>query len=326
MSKFIQQAYKGKNDWWRYLLTVILVFIGWQILGVIPLLSVAFSNVDNWAELELASKDMFTSIGIDSNLYLLLMIISFFFGLIFLLLSIKTIHLRKVKTLITSRSSIDWKRVLFAFMLWFSISIIVLIVDYLLNSENYTWNFNPIPFFILVLVSFVFLPLQTSFEELLFRGYFMQGLGLAFKNSAVPLIMTSLIFGLMHIFNPEVEKLGHIILIYYIVTGLLFGIITLMDEGTELALGLHAANNIAAAVIVTTDWMVFQTDALLVDTSEPSVGIEMFIPLLILYPLVIYIFYKKYSWTEWKTKLFGNIDIPEDLASISINDQTIDKI
>lgn len=326
MSKFIQQAYKGKNDWWRYLLTVILVFIGWQILGVIPLLSVAFSNVDNWAELELASKDMFTSIGIDSNLYLLLMIISFFFGLFFLLLSIKTIHLRKVKTLITSRSSIDWKRVLFAFMLWFSISIIVLIVDYLLNSENYNWNFNPIPFFILVLVSFVFLPLQTSFEELLFRGYFMQGLGQAFKNSAVPLIMTSLIFGLMHIFNPEVEKLGHIILIYYIGTGFLFGIITLMDEGTELALGLHAANNIAAAVIVTTDWMVFQTDALLVDTSEPSVGIEMFIPLLILYPLVIYIFYKKYSWTEWKTKLFGNIDIPEDLTSISINDQTIDKI
>lgn len=326
MVNFIQQAYKGKNEWWRYLLTVILVFIGWQILGVIPILLVAFSKVDNWAELELASKDMFMSIGIDSNLYLLLMIISFFFGLIFLLLSIKTIHLRKIKTLITSRSSIDWKRVLFAFVLWFSISIIVLIIDYMLNSENYTWNFNPIPFFILVLVSFVFLPLQTSFEELLFRGYFMQGLGLAFKNSIVPLIMTSLTFGLMHILNPEVEKLGHIILIYYIGTGLLFGIITLMDEGTELALGLHAANNIAAAIIVTTDWMVFQTDALLVDTSEPSVGVEMFIPIFILYPLVIYIFHKKYNWREWKTKLFGNIDVPEDLVSISIDDPTIDKI
>ena len=166
MSKFIQQVYKGKNDWWRFFLTVILVFIGWQILGVIPILLVAFSHVDNWAELELASKDLFTSIGIDSNLYLLLMIISFFFGLIFLLLSVKTIHLRKVKTLITSRSSIDWKRVLFAFMLWFLISIIVLAIDYMLNSENYTWNFNPIPFFILVVISFVFLPLQTSFEEL----------------------------------------------------------------------------------------------------------------------------------------------------------------
>ena len=326
MSKFIQQVYKGKNDWWRYFLTIILVFIGWQILGVIPILLVAFSHVDNWAELELASKDLFVSIGIDSNLYLLLMIISFFFGLIFLLLSVKTIHLRKVKTLITSRSSIDWKRVLFAFMLWFLISIIVLVIDYMLNSENYSWNFNPIPFFILVLISFVFLPLQTSFEELLFRGYFMQGLGLAFKNSAVPLIITSLIFGLMHAFNPEVEKLGHIILIYYIGTGFLFGIITLMDEGTELALGLHAANNIAAAIIVTTDWMVFQTDALLVDTSEPSVGIEMFIPLLILYPLVIYIFYRKYHWKEWKTKLFGNIDIPEDLVSISMDDPIIDKI
>ena len=33
-------------------------------------------------------------------------------------------------------------------------------------------------------------------------------------------------------------------MIYYIGTGFLFGIMTLMDEGTELALGFHAANNL----------------------------------------------------------------------------------
>jgi len=28
---FIQQAYKGKNEWWRYFLSILLILIGWQI-------------------------------------------------------------------------------------------------------------------------------------------------------------------------------------------------------------------------------------------------------------------------------------------------------
>ena len=74
-------------------------------------------------------------------------------------------------------------------------------------------------------------------------------------------------------------------MVFYIGTGFFYGITTLMDEGTELALGLHASNNILAAFLVTTDWMVFQTDALFIDTSEPSVTWEMFLPVFVLYPL-----------------------------------------
>jgi len=172
------------------------------------------------------------------------------------------------------------------------------------------WNFKPIPFFTLLAVSLLFLPFQTSFEELLFRGYLMQGFGVMFRNKWLPLILTSVIFGLMHGMNPEVEKLGYISMVFYIGTGLLFGIVTLMDEGTELALGLHAVNNIVAAVLVTTDWTVFQTDALFIDTSEPSVGFEMFFPVLVLYPLLLSVFSKKYGWTNWKEKLTGNIEKP----------------
>ena len=150
-------------------------------------------------------------------------------------------------------------------------------------------------------------------EEVLFRGYLMQGFGTWFKKSFVALLLTSVIFGLLHGLNPEVEKLGWISMVYYIGTGLVLGIFTLMDEGTELALGFHAANNIVAAVLVTANWTVFQTDALLIDTSEPSVGWEMFVPVLILYPLVLYIFSKKYGWTNWQEKLLGTIKKPIEL-------------
>ncbi|MGB5263263.1 MAG: CPBP family intramembrane glutamic endopeptidase [Lutimonas sp.] len=304
---FIQQAYLGKNDWWRYLLTFFLLLFGWQVIGIIPITVVAYTKAGNLGTFIESAENAFAGLGINANLYLFLMLLMFIIGLYFLFLGIKYIHQRAFKTVITTRESIDFKRVIFSFLLWGGISVIFFVLGYLSEPELFTWNFKPIPFLILLIISFTLLPFQTSFEEILFRGYAMQGLGLWFKNALMPLVLTSVIFGLLHGFNPEVEKLGQIIMVYYIGTGLMFGICTLMDEGTELALGMHAANNIIAAVLVTSDWMVFQTDALWVDTSEPSAGMETFIPVFVVYPLVLVLFSKKYGWTNWREKLTGPV-------------------
>lgn len=315
---FISQVYKGKNDWWRYFSTLFLVLIGWQFIGVIPLFVVSFMQADSIDDWMMAGESAFSGMGIDSNLYLMVMIFSFMAGLAFLLLGVKKIHLREVKTMVTSRSTIDWNRYFFGFLFWFFLSALMIAIDYFVHPDDFVFNFKPIPFFILVLISFLFIPFQTSFEELLFRGYLMQGLGFLFRYAWIPLVLTSVGFGLLHSFNPEVEKLGPMILLYYIGTGFLFGIITLMDEGTELALGMHAANNAAAAVLVTMDWAVFQTDALLTDISEPSLGMEMLLPVFVLYPLVILFLSKKYGWKNWKERLSGKIIKPEyeDTASL----------
>jgi len=311
--KFIQQAYKGENQWWAYFVTIMLLFFGWQFIAVIPLLGVAFYYAGDFETFFTAANDNFTSLGMDSNLYLFLVILTFLGGLISLLFGVKMIHRRKIISVITSRDKIDWSRFFYAFGLWAIIGVIMIAIGYYLEPENYIWNFKPVSFAILVLVSFLFLPIQTSMEEILFRGYLMQGFGTWFKKSFVALILTSVIFGLLHGLNPEVEKLGWISMVYYIGTGLVLGIFTLMDEGTELSLGFHAANNIVAAVLVTANWTVFQTDALLIDTSEPSVGWEMFMPVLVLYPIVLYIFSNKYGWTNWKEKLFGTVMKPIEL-------------
>jgi membrane protease YdiL (CAAX protease family) len=139
-----------------------------------------------------------------------------------------------------------------------------------------------------------------------------------FKRNSTPLIITSIGFGLMHIFNPEVEKLGYIIMVYYIGTGLFWGIITLMDEGLELALGFHAANNLFTALLVTADWTAFQTHSVLKDMSDPSeMGLgEIFIPVFVVYPILLFILSKKYNWTNWKEKLFGKVVEP-----IKLNNQ-----
>ncbi len=307
---FIQQAYKGKNEWWRYLFSIVLIFFGWQMIGVVPLLVVAITHSSSFSEMERAAADNFMSLDINANLYLFSMIMMFAIGLLFVFVAIRQIHKRSVRSLLTSREKLDWKRVFFAFGIWLVISIIILAIDYFGNPEVFVWNFKLVPFLILSLISLFLLPFQTSFEEVLFRGYLMQGLGILVKNRWFPLLFTSVAFGLLHAFNPEIEKLGYMVLIYYIGTGFLFGIATLMDEGMELALGMHAANNIVAAMFVTTNWTVFQTDALFVDTSEPSLGMEMYIPVFVIYPIILLVFSKKYSWKNWKNRLFGKIDKP----------------
>jgi len=124
----------------------------------------------------------------------------------------------------------------------------------------------------------------------------------------MPLIITSVTFGLLHILNPEIEKLGYFLLVHYIGTGFFLGIITLMDEGLELALGFHAANNLFTALLVTADWTAFQTNSILRDISDPDIGnIEIFASVLILYPILIFIFAKVYKWTNWKVKLIGSV-------------------
>src|SRR5690606_9443160 len=140
-------------------------------------------------------------------------------------------------------------------------------------------------------------------------------IGLMAGNRWVPLLLTSIIFGLMHIANPEVGKLGSGIMIHYIGTGLFLGIITLMDEGMELALGFHAANNLVVALLVTADWTAFQTNSLVMDVSLPELGWDVLVPVLVVYPMLLFLFSKKYGWSNWKNRLFGKVMAKEEFMA-----------
>lgn len=307
---FIEQAFKAKTDWWRYFLGIIIIFIGWQVIGIIPLSVVAFYEAGDLNTFIAGAETGFTDLGIDPNFYLLLLIITFTCGLLGIWFSVKYIHEQPFKEVTTSRKKVDWSRIRFSFLMVIFINLPLFIIGYFLEPESFQWNFDPIPFFVLCVIAILFLPLQTSFEEYFFRGYLMQGFGLLARNRWVPLILTSVMFGLLHGLNPEVEKLGSIMMVFYIGTGLLLGIMTLMDEGMELALGFHAANNIFAAILVTTDWTAFQVPALLMDISEPSAAFDIVGPVLIIYPVYLYILGRKYGWTNWKGKLFGKVEKP----------------
>ena len=277
-----------------------LIFVFFHIIGQIPLSLYIISQSDIVQGFH-NQQDLFTNL--PSNLTLFLVLLPFAVVLPFVYLVVTRLHNQSILSLITARNRVDYKKIFFSFMLWGSVSTLMVFFDYWMSPEDFTWNFKPLAFLILFLISIVMIPLQTTLEEIIFRGYLLQGFGVLFKNRWMPLLTTSILFGLLHIWNPEIDKLGIHLIWYYIGTGLFLGLITLMDEGLELALGFHAANNLVTALLVTASWTAFQTESLLIDNSEPSLGVELILTLLLIYPLIIFIFAKKYKWKNWLSQL-----------------------
>ena len=302
---FIEQGVKSENKFskyiWGSLLIIIASFLG-QLVFLVALLYKSFVNTKPYPTSNEAVMNYF-----DSNLTLLLIMISFVFTMLGVIFVVRNVHNQSLQSITTSRKKVDWSRIIFSFLLWSAFTIVSTLLTYYFNPSDFVFNFKPIPFAILLVIGIIFIPIQTSCEEFIFRGYLMQGFANLAKNKWFPLLMTSLIFGGMHWFNPEVTKIGPVIMIYYIGTGLFLGIITLMDEGMELALGFHAANNLVGALLVTSDWSALQTHSVFKDISEPSAGFDIILPVIIIFPVLLFIFSKKYNWSNWKDKLLGEI-------------------
>ena len=303
---FIAQGFNPENKFWKYIVgSIAVIFV--TTIGQIPFMAAIFyKTVVQQKSVFPTDQNLMMKI-LDSNLTLFLLTLSFAFGLLGLYFVIRFIHNQTLLSVTTARKQVDWNRIFFAFMLWALITIISAAASYFANPEMFVFNFNLVPFLILAVIAIIMIPIQTSCEEYIFRGYLMQGFANLSGNKWFPLLMTSAIFGLMHIANPEVDKMGYTILIYYIGTGLLLGIMTLMDDGLELSLGFHAANNLIGALLVTADWTVFQTHSILIDKSEPDIYSGILIPVFVIYPILLFIFSKKYNWNNWNEKLTGKI-------------------
>lgn len=298
---FINQAYKGNNEWWRVLITIILttgIFVG----------NVIMFFVMTKEQMATAYKTIST---IPNNLSLIINLLPFVFLLFLLFLLVRLLHNRSLLSLTTSRDKVDYKRILFSFGLIVLFTVLEFIISYFIDNSDIVWNFNPLKFGILFIVSILFFPIQIAFEEYLFRGFLMQQIGIIVKNRWFPLLFTSVTFGLFHSANPEVSQMGFSVMIFYIGTGFLLGIMTLMDEGLELALGFHLGNNLMAALLITSDFSAIQTDAIFKYSGKENPADmlnEMILSIVFVYPIILFIFAKKYHWSHWKEKLSGKIE------------------
>ena len=307
---FINQAYKGDNTWWKVLISTLLT-TGIFIANFIMLFLMSKEQMDE-AIIKMSGMHGIKSLIINLSPFIFLLAILFF--------SVQLLHKRSILSLTTSRSKVDYKRIFFSFGLIISFTIAGFAVSYFLDNSQIIWNFDPLRFASLFIISILMFPFQIGFEEYLFRGFLIQQIGIVVKNRWFPLLFTSVVFGLFHSANPEVYKMGFGVMAFYIGTGFLLGIITLMDESLELALGFHLGNNLMAALLITSDFSAIQTDAIFKYSGieKPNdILNEMIVSIVIVYPIILFIFAKKYNWTNWLRKLTGKIDASDTTTNIN---------
>lgn len=327
----LQQAFKGLNDAWRYILGIFLVFMAYFI-GQLPLYGVIYykmtynPNIGS-DELRGFEKSMdFGVFGLDKNTGFILLLTMFVVAMLGLIFVTKTIHHKKVIDFITPGRQINFGKIIFGFLFWMVLGLILEGVSYLCWPEDYTFAWRGSSFIVLLLISIFLLPIQTSFEELFFRGYIMQGIAYFARKKWIVIIGSSCLFGLVHGTNPEIDKYGYLpMMIYYVMAGIFLAVITVLDDSLELALGIHAATNFIGATFFTYQGSVLQTDSLFVTNNvKPWVMILGFAISAIIFIVVCS---RKYQWPALITLIEGiHPDTQNDNeANFNINEILNDK-
>lgn len=308
---FFQAAQKGANEWWMFLIGIVAVSLGY-LIGQIPLfiaIAMAAAHLEDPRALEeFASSMDFNAMGIDPNLGLLLALLMFVVATLALYIVIKYLHGRNFTSLINNLGRIRWSRFFFGFGLWLTLGVVYEIYNYVLNPDSYSFQFSMNGFLPLFVISVLFIPIQASFEELFIRGYLMQGIGLLSNSRVAAILLTSIIFAGLHLMNPEISKFGtSTMVIYYTVVAIFLAVITVIDDGLELAMGVHTATNLFGSLIVTFEGSALQTEALFIlDNPNAWVMLVATIFSAIIFFLVAR---RKYHWIDWR-KIYGPVYRP----------------
>lgn len=337
----------GFNKFWMYGATLLLLVFGYllfQSLIVPPLATVLLNNGHTLEEIKSNGNLLFDSdaLKLDRNIVLLLELGMFVFGFIGFFIGIRYFHHKLLTSILTGYEKFRYKRFWFAFSIWGGLLFALVLAQYFLFPEDLSIqssgetseagiHFNYTGLFISVLIMLVFMPVQTGLEEIVFRGYLVQGLSQIklkmpwwnryfriiepertaridewlnklsvkiFRNGYVPLIITSILFGLAHMTNPEVKAYGWpIMFTYFCGFALFMGALTLLDEGLELAFGIHFANNIISSVLVSTPNSVIKTYSVFETKSQDPYS-EIW-AWLCMATLTFFIFWLKYRWKNF---------------------------
>lgn len=260
--RYLDAARQGQNQWWRYLLGILLTLFLWLIVGglitgicialfiAVPLLSQNLEPAELQSQLQQQLQIFLETPSVETFIATNIPFLFFFLGL---LITVKGIHRRQFRSLISVDRTLRWKRLLYGFAVWFLLLNLSTAVSILLNPGSFRFSFDASQWIPLLIAALILTPIQTGIEELFFRGYLLQGLGLLTHQRFILVVVSSLLFTLPHLGNPEVSRgIVWLTLIYFAI-GAFLALITLKDDRLELAIGVHAANNFSFVFSTTKD-------------------------------------------------------------------------
>ncbi len=288
-SPYLDAARQGRRAWWIYLSGLVFILFNWLVLGSILTVAavVWMSGLAALQNLEaLSAEQLFLVTNLGFLPFLAATVLFVWLG-----------HGRSSLTLITPFARLDWKRLGLAFLFWFLLSAALSLVEYLLWPETFRFTFDVRQFFSFFWLPLLLTPLQIAAEELFFRGYLLQGLGLLTRNRLILLFLSGVFFLLPHLANPELylEQDGFVLTaLFYFFFGALAAWATLQDNSLEVALAAHAANNLYVGLLVNFDGSALETPALVMTSHYDALfNLLAFLGSVVIFAVLMFGVFKK---------------------------------
>ena len=245
---FADLARLGKNDWWRYVLSIVLFFV----LGFI--VNVVFSGLI-WVVTGISPESIILGSGIDYStregtirgLALLSMLMG---SLIAFLIAARIVfpwlHARSWRTFLTSAARFQRPAFMRSFLVTFGVLSSLTLAQLVVFPGTLEFVLQPTAFLIFVPVVVFLTTFQVLAEEVVFRGYILQTVGLMTRVFAIRLAVPALLFAAAHGANQEMATGGIWAVAIYVSMGFYLTFLVLRGAGIEEATGFHLANNIFA--------------------------------------------------------------------------------
>lgn len=248
---YLDFARVGRSRWWWYLLGTIVILVSWQVVSLV------FNGIS-------------VAIGGDTWLQTALLILGFL-GLFFsVLLVTRLINGRPWRSVITPYTRFNWGLVGRGALFWGVPLLVTQLLTLPMDSDGLRLTPDLGAWILLVVTVVLLVGLQTTAEELFFRGYLLQWVSLASRSRWIIAVASAVLFTIPHLANPEVtstagSELAAAVLVYALI-GFTLGWVSVVSGTIELAIGAHFINNVASFTLVSPETSVAGS-SLIVDAS-----------------------------------------------------------
>lgn len=282
----------------------LLITIGSLFLGSFPaqLFTKYYSQAKGW-DLNTFRNEVTINAQL-ANVYLFFNLVPYLIAAIALVFVYKFYLRGNALLSIKPQRKIRLSKLLVPGLIWFAMSLSMDAYQIINHPELYTFSFELSTYIPLILIGLFILPIQTSFEEVLFRNYIQNGLSIYSKNAWVGLIISSVVFGLMHSFNPEISKYGFLNMMpFYMYFGFVLGLIAMWDESLEIPLSLHFFNNLYTLLVVSLEDSALKVRPLFVQSEVDILSTRWYFLLSVTIMFIIVAIIFKFKWpvkTKWE--------------------------
>lgn len=159
------------------------------------------------------------------------------------------IHRRPVSSLFAPPGGFLWKRVFLGGAVWLLLYAAAMAVEAALFPGGVRLNPEFGADLPVMAAGLLLIPLQTTAEEVYFRGYLLQASFRWVRNPAWLCLWNGVLFVVPHLGNVE-AGLGWAAWTQWAVMGAFLAALTLRAQSLDLAIGVHAANNLAAFLLL----------------------------------------------------------------------------